>query len=351
MNTIDKVLLEWSLKTDKGYPDLNSKEDMDLFESMFGIRLNEDEEKPQDSLLKRFEQKLNSASPNTTESALKIYSGLDENRKAEIDKHLDKYSIKGLKDNLNQVANIFSPFFNIEEKGVGRGELLPLLAIKDSKSGGTAEKDIIVNKEILEVKELDNSNKFRTGKTGSIRDTKLDANIQTLIKLIKNLDEIPEIEEERKELLDYYEKTYKFGSGKPDYFLKDIVNIVKKLRQMKFNNQDYVKIDGKRFAYTRTSANTITLGPEMEERAVTISKLKKHPYFTDLGELVDNFKEVKNRFLDSIHYLLLYPKGSHTPVGLFSTEEAKEKVHVYDVNAQNIRLRYGKEPRITLQKD
>tara|TARA_B110000046_G_scaffold184753_1_gene224105 strand:- start:62 stop:1102 length:1041 start_codon:yes stop_codon:yes gene_type:complete len=42
MNTIDKVLLEWSLKTDKGYPDINSKEDMDLFESMFGIRLNTD---------------------------------------------------------------------------------------------------------------------------------------------------------------------------------------------------------------------------------------------------------------------------------------------------------------------
>tara|TARA_R110000744_G_scaffold366177_1_gene475125 strand:+ start:257 stop:1393 length:1137 start_codon:yes stop_codon:yes gene_type:complete len=37
MDTIDKVLLEWSLKTDKGYPDINSKEDMDLFESMFGF--------------------------------------------------------------------------------------------------------------------------------------------------------------------------------------------------------------------------------------------------------------------------------------------------------------------------
>lgn len=43
MNTVDKVLLEWSLKTDKGYPDINSKEDMDLFESMFGFRLNEEQ--------------------------------------------------------------------------------------------------------------------------------------------------------------------------------------------------------------------------------------------------------------------------------------------------------------------
>jgi hypothetical protein len=41
MNLIDKVLLEWSYKTKKGYPDINSQEDMDLFESIFGFNLNE----------------------------------------------------------------------------------------------------------------------------------------------------------------------------------------------------------------------------------------------------------------------------------------------------------------------
>ena len=41
MNLIDRVLLEWSYKTRKGYPDINSQEDMDLFESMFGFNLNE----------------------------------------------------------------------------------------------------------------------------------------------------------------------------------------------------------------------------------------------------------------------------------------------------------------------
>ena len=37
MNLIDKVILEWSYKTKKGYPYINSQEDMDLFESMFGF--------------------------------------------------------------------------------------------------------------------------------------------------------------------------------------------------------------------------------------------------------------------------------------------------------------------------
>ena len=41
MNIIDRVLLEWSYKTEKGYPDINSQEDMALFESIFGFNLNE----------------------------------------------------------------------------------------------------------------------------------------------------------------------------------------------------------------------------------------------------------------------------------------------------------------------
>jgi len=41
MNLIDKAILEWSYKTTKGYPDINSQEDIALFESMFGFKLGE----------------------------------------------------------------------------------------------------------------------------------------------------------------------------------------------------------------------------------------------------------------------------------------------------------------------
>ena len=37
MNLIDKVILEWSYRTKKGYPDLNNEEDLRVFESMFGF--------------------------------------------------------------------------------------------------------------------------------------------------------------------------------------------------------------------------------------------------------------------------------------------------------------------------
>ena len=42
MDFLDKVLLEWSARTEKGYPDLNNEQDLAIFESMFGFKLNED---------------------------------------------------------------------------------------------------------------------------------------------------------------------------------------------------------------------------------------------------------------------------------------------------------------------
>jgi hypothetical protein len=41
MNLIDKVILEWSYRTKKGYPDLNNEEDLKVFESLFGFNLKE----------------------------------------------------------------------------------------------------------------------------------------------------------------------------------------------------------------------------------------------------------------------------------------------------------------------
>ena len=44
MDLLDKVLLEWSYRTKKGYPDLDNPEDLELFESIFGFNLKEQTE-------------------------------------------------------------------------------------------------------------------------------------------------------------------------------------------------------------------------------------------------------------------------------------------------------------------
>jgi len=44
MNLIDRVILEWSFRTDKGYPDLNNEKDLRVFESTFGFSIKEEVE-------------------------------------------------------------------------------------------------------------------------------------------------------------------------------------------------------------------------------------------------------------------------------------------------------------------
>lgn len=41
MNLIDKILEEWSYRSDRGYPDINNPDDLFLFESIFGFNLYE----------------------------------------------------------------------------------------------------------------------------------------------------------------------------------------------------------------------------------------------------------------------------------------------------------------------
>ena len=41
MNLIDRIILEWSYRTKKGYPDINNQEDLRVFESTFGFNLKE----------------------------------------------------------------------------------------------------------------------------------------------------------------------------------------------------------------------------------------------------------------------------------------------------------------------
>jgi len=46
MELIDKILLEWSYRCEKGYPDLNNKEDLKIFEEVFEINLINEKKHP-----------------------------------------------------------------------------------------------------------------------------------------------------------------------------------------------------------------------------------------------------------------------------------------------------------------
>lgn len=74
MNIIEKVLLEWSYRCEKGYPDLNSYKDLAIFESLYGF-----------NLVKELKREFTYLSKEAQEEAKKVAEYLDiplENIKA-----------------------------------------------------------------------------------------------------------------------------------------------------------------------------------------------------------------------------------------------------------------------------
>lgn len=340
-NPIDSLVIEWAYRCKKGYPDINNLEDKKVLEKiMKEWKLEEQGEE------ERFNEKIQSLSEGLQEKVKQTYNSLSDSDKSKVNKHIGAYTVQGFKTNLTMLSSIFAPFFSIKADGVGRGELLPLLAIKGSTSKGTADKDINVEGSVIEVKELDTTGKFRTGKSGSIKGTALDQNVETLIKIVRNLADIPEVKKEIDEVLKYYEDIYKTGSGKPSFFIGDIKNLIDKLQTIENNPQEYVKFKGERYSFTLKDNNTVVLGAKLNDTEVALSKIKKHAYYEDINRLVADFTEVKEKYLDTIDYLLLYKNDSPEEVTLLSRNEAKDKIGVYDINQNNIRLSYGKPSRI-----
>ena len=82
-----------------------------------------------------------------------IYDQYSDTQKQQFNKYFRSLSLN--QQNLDIIGDVYSDFYDAKaSKGMGRGEVMIILGIKDSKSGGTAEKDILVNGKTYEVKEL-----------------------------------------------------------------------------------------------------------------------------------------------------------------------------------------------------
>lgn len=120
MNLLDKVVQEWSVKTKKGYPDINSKEDMDLFESMFGFRLDEDitlreQDNSQEDISVEDLKKLIDANAGNNRLLQRVYRTLSAS--SYITKLKEKLIQAGLSKDLLDGRNIFDEIINILQKG------------------------------------------------------------------------------------------------------------------------------------------------------------------------------------------------------------------------------------------
>lgn len=118
MSILDKVIQEWAHKTNKGYPDINSKEDMDLFESMFGFRLNKEvmkEEEEQEEVSIEDIKKLIDSNKDNSRLMTRIYRTLVASNHIIAVK--DKFNQAGITKDTFDNRNIQDELINILQKG------------------------------------------------------------------------------------------------------------------------------------------------------------------------------------------------------------------------------------------
>ena len=164
MNLIDKAILEWSYKTTKGYPDINSQEDMALFESMFGFNLSEgdynilsfgDLRKYGGPRLNKLYDLISNKEPialSTGEEKVIDFA------KPEYAEYFQNSDIEGIKSLAGSRVNAF-PFFKVDGEEIGINSLLKTPAFGGKgKGSGTAQEDIAlagINKELASIGSID----------------------------------------------------------------------------------------------------------------------------------------------------------------------------------------------------
>jgi len=166
--TIDSILTEWQFRLKKGYPTTAADYDIlrDVLKEMTTLSEYEQDRivrrsmglVEQDDELETSNERFNelNVSPMLTNLIRQTYDGLSDNEKQEFDTNYRTHSIDSF---VTQGYLPFKDFYWITDHskaagGMGRGEIQTLLAVKDSKSGGTSQHDIVLPGGEWEVKEV-----------------------------------------------------------------------------------------------------------------------------------------------------------------------------------------------------
>ena len=270
-----------------------------------------------------------------------IYDQYSDTQKQQFNKYFRSLSLN--QQNLDIIGDVYSDFYDAKaSKGMGRGEVMVILGIKDSKSGGTAEKDILVNGQTYEVKEL-SAKEFSPAKDGDVNGTEYDVNFRLFKKyftdsVLEAAEEVVTDEEFNllKGVLEYTQaNTTRNQKGSYVKAVKEASIILKKiLSDLEQEDINYISVNGKRnIAISSNDAEklipgadlNITLGDELQDARKNINALKSHPWITNPGSNVTQLENILTKFFTGIDGLILFNyKGNKTDPYLITGQESRD---------------------------
>lgn len=297
MNVIDKTVTEWAFRCKKVYPDMNNPEDVKILKEIYSEYGVVKEEKKE----------------GDAENELINFLGQEKAQEVMQRPLYQSATVSDFVKNPQKYVTAFSDLFPLFKKNVsGKGELIPLVAIKGAKTGGNLEKDIIApDGTVIEVKDLVDGVEFSTGSRGNPRGSTFAEHLETFMKYLTAYDTSGKYREE----IDYYLDKWKTGSLRGNFF-KELTKIISEIKNSA-ESYEYIKIKGKRYIiepgqeYTISAdreGNVVTELPQAEEKNVASSKLKNHPWVQGEDGIIKDLKDLEKKALEGIDYFLLYRK-------------------------------------------
>jgi len=329
MEVIDKILSEWSFRCHDGIVDMNDPKKKAILNEIldeYGVDEAGRGRPPKPT------------PPEDTSEIGQIISTLKGAglRKDALEKVKDKLlsyneeQLKNFKDNfrnynINQIDEIFKyfskDFYDVTFKGLGRGEVMLILGLKGSKSGGTSTKDIEIDGKLYEVKELAGG-EFSLGSDGYIGNTAYLQNLTSLKKyLTKEVASVLDITDDERNIvnrtIDYYTENGPNNASRG--FLNDLEKtcqiLNKNISKTNIQKINYISVGGKKIAvndedWEKIKAGsgpiTISFGDEVDETKINLSKLDTHPWVKEPSLVKNNLYTIWNNFLGKIEGLIFF---------------------------------------------
>jgi len=267
-----------------------------------------------------------------------IKSILSNYNEDQLKNFISKFRTYGI-NNVTDIYKQFHDFFNVTIKGLGRGEVMLIIGLKDSKSGGQSSKDIEINGKIYEVKEL-STGEFNLASDGYIGGTTYLQNLNTFKKyLTKEVVPALDITEEEANIL--YETIDYYTENGPNNASRGFLNNLEKsceilkqnITKTSIQTINYITVKGKKIAisdedWEKIQAGsgpvTISFGDEVNEVKVNLSKLDKHPWVLNPKDIKGNLYTIWNSFLDKIDGMVFFNYPGKPEGEIMAKEKVKD---------------------------
>ena len=299
---------------------------------------------------------------------IESFSKLDLQSQKTILQHLRRHSIDDLCN--DRLLKIFNPMFTVKKgkttsaAGIGNGEVLSLLLLRNSKKS-SHNGDVIYKNKVIEIKELDRSSSFRISDSiGNVFGDTLQSEMTAFYEMLEMMS-LPKFNQinsclERNFLAsEYVNKTKSFKEINSS-MIKSWINGFKELHDltkhfttnyciMKIENQkfiinrsDFNKLNKEKFTLDPVSIDVLGKSAARKDVDILLSVIANHPYVKRPDKFELDLNKVIHKLEKDIDgFLLFYHNDNSLQCRYIISSKFAQCFSVERITEQKYKIKYN----------